>query len=250
MFVRLKDDSIKVDIMVPCITDQFSPDTGFNMVKLLERAGCKVFYNTEQTCCGQPAFHAGYFDAAKEVGEKFINEFKPGRYVVSPSGSCTAMVRDDYNKLFENTAQHNPSKQLQKTFFEFSEFMVQVLGNPPLHLTLNAKATLLDSCRGMRSCGIKGTPRTLLAQLQGLELIEMHKSEECCGFGGVFATKFENLSIAMAKEKLEMALDTGAEFLVSTDPGCLLHLDSYIRQNNLPIRAIHLVDILAKGIRH
>lgn len=236
--------------MVPCITDQFSPETGYNMVKLLERAGCKVYYNTEQTCCGQPAFHAGYFDAAKEVGEKFLSECKPGRFVVSLSGGCTAMVREDYQKLFENTAMHNPSKQLQKNFFEFSEFMVKVLGNPALNLTLHAKATLLDSCRGMRSCGIKETPRTLLAQIQGLELIEMHQSEECCGFGGVFATRFESLSVALAKEKLEMALDTGAEFLIATDPGCLLHLDSYIRQNHLPIRAIHLVDILAKGIRN
>jgi len=245
----MRDTRIPVEIMIPCITDQYGPDTGFNMVKLLERVGCKVYYNTEQTCCGQPAFHAGYWDTAKEVGEKFISEWKPGRPVVSLSGSCTAMIRGDYNKLFENTAIHNTSKNLQKQFYEFSEYMVNVLGNPSLGSKLNAKVTLLDSCRGLRTCGIQSTPRQLLQQVEGLELVEMHKADECCGFGGVFSTKFDELSIVMAKEKLELALDTGAEFLVFTDPGCMLHLESYIKHNNIPIRAIHLVDLLVKGIR-
>jgi L-lactate dehydrogenase complex protein LldE len=245
----MKDNRVPVQIMIPCITDQFSPNTGFNMVKLLERAGCKVSYNIEQTCCGQPAYHAGYFDFAKEVGEKFIDEFKAGNYVVSLSSSCTAMVKSDFNALFENTAIHNTCKSLQKNFYEFSDFIVNVLDNPNLGSKLGAKATLLDSCRGLRSCGIHSTPRQMLKQIEGLELIEMHKSEECCGFGGVFSTKFENLSVAMAKEKLEMALDTGAEFLVFTDPGCMMHLESYISKNNLPIRPIHLVDLIVKGIR-
>lgn len=246
----MKDNRHQVEIMIPCITDQYSPDTGFNMVKLLERAGCKVYYNTEQTCCGQPAYHAGYWDAAKEVGEKFIGECKPGRYVVSLSGSCTAMVKDDYTKLFENTAIHNTCKNLQKNFYEFSDFMVNVLGNPSLGSSLNARVALLDSCRGMRACGIHATPRQMLNQVEGLELVEMMNADECCGFGGIFASKYENLSLAMAKSKLEMVLDTGAEFLAFTDPGCLIHLDSYISKNNLPIRAIHLVDLISKGIRN
>lgn len=248
-FAPMKPLQPQVSLFIPCFVDQFSPQTGFNMMRLLEKAGCLVHYNTEQTCCGHPAFNAGYWDAAKEVGEKLINEYLPGHYVVAPSASCTGMIRNGYTKLFENTAVHNTCKKLQGNLFEFSEFVVNVLGNPELGIRFQTRIAWMDTCQALRECTIQKSPRQLLAQVEGLEVAEVPDQETCCGFGGVFATKHENLSVDMAAKKVDNALQTGAEFLVSTDLSCLMHLDTYIQKNNLPIKAIHLVDLLAKGMR-
>ncbi len=244
-----KDKTIHVDLFVPCTIDQFWPETGFNMKRLLELAGCVVHYNTEQTCCGQPAFNAGFWDDAKEVGEKLIGEQIAGHYMVAASSGCVSMVRHSYNTLFENTSVHNPSKNLQKIFFDFAEFWVDVLGNPAIEATFNARVALLDNCKGMRDCKIFDQPRKLLGQVEGLELVEMKDYDTCCGFGGIFSVKFEPLSVALAEEKLKHVMDTGAEFLVCTDGGCLMHLDSYIKKNNLHVKAIHIVDLLVKGLK-
>jgi L-lactate dehydrogenase complex protein LldE len=244
-----KSKQPEVDIFIPCYMDQFGPETGFNMVRILERSGCKVYYNLEQTCCGQPAFNAGYWDSAKEVGEKFLNEFKPGRYVVTPATSCTAAVRTSYSRLFDNSALHNTCKALQKNLYEFTEFYVNILQSPLQDLKFQSRAVWLDTCMGLRDCHIHETPRKILESIAGLEVAEIQEPETCCGFGGFFSVKFEELSVAMAERKVEFALATGAEFLVSNDMGCLMHLDSYIKKNNLPIKPIHLVDLMAKGLR-
>lgn len=219
------------------------------MKRLLELAGCTVHYNTEQTCCGLPAFNAGFWDEAKEVGEKLIGEQQAGHYMVGASSSCASMVRHSYNNLFENTSVHNPSKNLQKLFFDFAEFWVDVLGNPPLQARFNSRVALLDNCKGMRDCKIFDQPRKLLAQVEGLELVEIASHETCCGFGGIFSVRYEPLSVALAEEKLKNVMETGAEFLVCTDGGCLLHLDSYVKKNNIHIKVIHIIDLLVKGLK-
>lgn len=236
-------------MLVPCFVDQFSPHTGFNTMRLLERAGCTVHYNPEQTCCGLPAYNAGHHDTAKEVGEKFINEYLPGHYVVSPAASCTGMVRNGYTRLFENTAVHNTCKKLQASQYEFSEFVVNVLGNPPLGIRFSTRIAWMDTCQGLRECGIHAAPRQLMSQVEDLEVVEISGQENCCGFGGMFSVMHENLSVHLAAAKVEAALQTGAEFLVSIDPACLMHLEAYIEKNKLPIRTLHLVDLLAKGMR-
>ena len=238
---------MNVQIFIPCFVDQLYPDTAFNMVKVLEKAGCTVSYNSNQTCCGQPAYNAGFQGESKTVCTKFLADFAGDDYIVSPSASCTGFVRNYYPKQFENSSLHHEVISAGKRLFEFSEFMVKVLGYDKTGAVLNGKATYHDSCAGLRECRIKEEPRKLLAQVAGLEMVEMNDVETCCGFGGTFAVKFESISIGMAEQKVENALATGAEYIISTDLSCLMHLQGYINKKNYPIRTMHIADVLAQG---
>ena len=236
---------MNVQIFIPCFVDQLYPQTAFNMVKVLEKAGCTVRYNTNQTCCGQPAFNAGFWDESKEVCSKFIKDFSGSDYIVAPSASCVGFVRNYYSKLFDNSSLHNDVKDLQKRVYEFSEFMVNVLHKEDVGATLNGKATYHDSCAGLRECRIKMEPRKLLSNVKGLELVEMNDVETCCGFGGTFAVKFEPISIAMAEQKINNALSTGADYIISTDLSCLMHIDGHIRYKGYKLKTMHIADVLA-----
>lgn len=238
---------MNVQLFIPCFVDQLYPASAFNMVKVLEKLGCTVHYNPNQTCCGQPAFNAGYQDECKSVASKFIRDFQGSDYIVAPSASCTGFVRNYYSKLFDNSSVHNEVKDLQKRLFEFSEFLTDVLKVEQVGARLDGKATYHDSCAALRECQIKEGPRRLLQNVQGLELLEMQDVETCCGFGGTFAVKFEPISIAMADQKVNHAVDTGARYLISTDLSCLMHLDGYIRQKGLNLKTLHLADVLASG---
>jgi len=236
-----------VDAFIPCFIDQIYPETAFNMIKILEKLNVSVHYNTEQTCCGQMAFNGGFWEEAKEIGEKFIKDFQNDRPVVGPSASCVGMVRNHYPKLFHNTALHNESNQLIKNIYEFTDFLVNVLKVEDVGASFNAVVTYHDSCAALREYGIKEEPRKLLQHVKGLELIEMKDTDVCCGFGGTFSVKHEAISTAMAQQKVENALETGAEYIVSTDSSCLMHQDGYIKKHKLPIKVIHIIDILASG---
>lgn len=239
---------MKVDLFIPCFIDQLRPETAFNTIKVLEKAGCHVNYNVEQTCCGQAAFNAGFWDEAREVGVKFLNEVDVNRYMVSPSASCVGMIRNSYDFLFQNSSHHNRFRQLQKKIFELSEFLIEVMKVEDLGSMLTAKATYHDSCSALRECNIKTQPRKLLEKVQGLQLVEMKDCETCCGFGGAFAVKNESISVAMTEQKVENAMATGAEYIISTDFSCLMQMDSFIKQKNLPIKTLHIADVLAQGI--
>lgn len=217
------------------------------MVKVLERAGCTVEYNTNQTCCGQPAFNAGFWDDAKDVCTKFIKDFKGADYIVAPSASCIGFVRNYYTKLFDNSSLHNEVKDLQKRAFELSDFLVNVLKIENLGASFHAKATYHDSCAGLRECKIKEEPRKLLSNVKGLEITEMNDVETCCGFGGTFAVKFEPISVGMADQKVNNALATGASCIISTDLSCLMHIDGVIRHKGHKLQTMHLADVLASG---
>jgi L-lactate dehydrogenase complex protein LldE len=236
-----------VQLFIPCFVDQLYPNTAFNMVKVLEKAGCTVEYNTNQTCCGQPAFNAGFWDDAKDVCSKFIKDFKGSDYIVAPSASCVGFVRNYYMKLFDNSSVHNEVKDLQKRTYEFSDFMVNVLKVTDVGASFHAKATYHDSCAGLRECHIKHEPRTLLSKVQGLELKEMEDVETCCGFGGTFAVKFGPISAGMADQKVVNAKQTGAECIISTDLSCLMHIDGYIKKKGVKIQTYHIADVLASG---
>ena len=218
-----------------------------NMVKVLEKAGCDVTYNTNQTCCGQPAFNAGYWDEAKDVARKFLHDFKEPAYIVSPSGSCTGYARSYYGKMFDNSSDHLLCDQVTRNMFEFTEFLTSVLNIENFGATLNGKATYHDACGALRDWGIKEAPRRLLKQVEGLELIEMNESETCCGFGGTFAVKFEPISIGMAQSKVKNALETGAKYIITTDVSCMMHMQGYIDSHQLPIKTMHIADVLASG---
>ena len=224
-----------------------------SMVKVLEKAGCQVHYNPNQTCCGQPAFNAGYQPQSRVVAEKFLEDFAvsataAARYIVSPSASCVGMVRNSYSELFAGTPQAAACRGVQGRTYELTEFLVEVLGVTAIPgARLAGRYTYHDSCAALRECGIRAAPRQLLDSVAGLERIEMAETTTCCGFGGTFAVKFEAISVAMAQQKVEYALDTGADFIVSTDVSCLMHLESYIKKEKLPLTCLHVADVLASG---
>jgi L-lactate dehydrogenase complex protein LldE len=238
---------MKVQLFIPCFIDQLYPQVAFNTVKILEKAGCTVAYNTQQTCCGQPAFNAGFWGESKDVCTKFVQDFDGADYIVSPSASCAGFVRNNYGKLFENNAFQSPAKKLSSQIFELSEFLVKILGITDLGASFNGKVTFHDSCAGLRECNIKAEPRALLSQVNGLELVEMNDTETCCGFGGSFAVKYDTISVAMADQKIDHAIATEAEYIISTDMSCLMHLDGRINFNGQQIKVIHLADVLASG---
>ncbi len=238
---------MKVQLFIPCFVDQLYPQTAFNMVKVLEKAGCEIYYNTDQTCCGQPAFNAGFWDEAKAVCAKFLKDFDTADYVVAPSASCVGFVRNYYSKLFEDSTLLNRVTDLSSRTYEFTEFLTDVLKVENFNAALDAKATYHDSCAALRECKIKDGPRRLLGNVKGLELVEMNHTETCCGFGGTFAVKFDAISIGMADQKVSNALAANAEYIISTDLSCLMHLDGYIKGKQLPLKTMHIADVLASG---
>ena len=176
-----------------------------------------------------------------------MNDFSEANYIVSPSASCTGMVKNYYNDLFTNTAVHNKCRTIQSNIFELSDFLINVLKKDYFGAELEARAVYHDSCAGLRECKIKDEPRVLLAKVHGLELVEMKDTDTCCGFGGTFAVKFDGISSAMAQQKVDNALAVDAEYIISTDASCLLHMQGYINKNNLPLKTMHIVDVLTLG---
>ncbi len=239
---------MEVDIFIPCFINQLYPETGFNMVKVLEKLGCKINYPQNQTCCGQPSYNAGYKDEALKLANKFLNDFDSNRYIVSPSASCVGMVRHNYEEFFTNSSKINKYRNLQSRLFEFTEFLLKVLKVEDVGASFNKKITYHDSCSAIRGLGIKDGPRKLLSNVTDLQLIEMNESDTCCGFGGTFSIKMEPISSAMAEQKVANALETGAEYIVGTDTSCLMHIDGYAKKNNKNIKVMHIADVLAQGL--
>jgi L-lactate dehydrogenase complex protein LldE len=236
-----------VELFIPCFIDQLYPQTAFNTIKILEKAGCKVVYNAEQTCCGQPAYNAGFWEEAKIVGGKFLNDFSETNYIVSPSASCTGMVKNSFNDLFTNTVVHNKCRAIQSNIHELSDFLVNITKKDYFGAELEGRAVYHDSCAGLRECNIKAEPRQLLSKVHGLELVEMKDTDVCCGFGGTFAVKFDGISSAMAEQKVNNALEMGADYIISTDSSCLLNLQAYIDQHDIKIKTMHIADVLTHG---
>jgi L-lactate dehydrogenase complex protein LldE len=237
-----------VEIFIPCYIDQFYPRVAESMVRVLEKLGCGVNYNVEQTCCGQPAFNAGLFDECKTVGEKFIKEFSSDRYVVVPSASCVGMVKNYYPELFTNSILHNQYNRLRKNIFEFTDFLVNVLKVTDVGATFTGTATYHDSCSALRELRLKTEPRLLLSKVRGLELKEMKHTEECCGFGGTFSIKNPAIAAGMAADKIANAEDTGAEYIITSDSSCILHLQGYANRQKKNIKFVHIAEVLASGL--
>lgn len=236
---------MKVQLFIPCFVDQLYPQVGMNTVKILEKVGCDIVFNDKQTCCGQPAFNAGFMDESKEVCSKFINDFSGDEIIVAPSGSCVGFIRSQVTKLFDNSSQHNDAKKVHDHIYELSEFLIQIAKVNDLGARFVGKATYHDACGSLRECGIKTGPRQLLSHVKGLQLVESKECETCCGFGGTFAVKYEPISIGMAQTKVASALETGADYIISTDVSCLMHLEGYIQHEKIKLQTLHLADVLA-----
>jgi L-lactate dehydrogenase complex protein LldE len=236
-----------VQLFIPCFVDQLYPETAFNTIRVLEKAGCSVSYNPAQTCCGQPAFNAGFWYESKAVCSKFLKDFNTSDFIVAPSASCVGFVRNYYKKLFADEAIGIDAAVISRNIFELSDFLVNVVKKWDFNATLEGTATYHDSCAGLRECGIKAEPRQLLSNVNGLTITELQDVETCCGFGGTFAVKFEAISTAMAEQKVENAIATNADYLISTDLSCLMHLQGYINHKGHTIKTMHLADVLASG---
>jgi L-lactate dehydrogenase complex protein LldE len=241
------NQKMKVHVFIPCFVDQLYPNAGFNTIKVLERAGCEVVYNPEQTCCGQPAFNAGYWGESRSVCKKLMSDFSDADMIIVPSASCAGFIKNYYPKLFDNAFNHKEIIAFQSKIYEISDFLVNIIKVEDLGASLDKKATYHDSCAALREYKLKNEPRQLLKNVKGLELLEITENETCCGFGGTFSVKFEDISVAMGEQKADHAINTGAEILISTDLSCLMHIDGIIKTKGSTLQSMHLVDVLASG---
>jgi L-lactate dehydrogenase complex protein LldE len=238
----------EVDLFIPCFIDQFYPDTAFAVIKLLERAGCKVNYNPGQTCCGQPAFNSGYWKEAQTIAKKFLNDFKGSNPIIAPSASCTGYISNYFPDLFkEEMPWFQEYCNVKGRLVELTDFLVNHLGFMDFQAEFPHTVTYHDACAALREYGIKDQPRQLLSKVRGLTLVEMEETDTCCGFGGTFVMKFKAISSAMTAQKVEHALNTGAEYIVSTEASCLMNIQTYTSNNAIPVKPIHIADVLAAG---
>lgn len=235
---------MKISLFIPCFVDAFYPQTGAHIVHILERLGHTIDYPMELTCCGQPAFNSGYWDESRTVAKRVLKIFEKSEVVVIASGSCGAMLKVFYPDLFKDMPLHQAALELSEKTHEFSEFLVNELKVTDLGARFPAKATFHDGCHGLRELGIKSEPRQLLAKVRDLELVEMREAETCCGFGGTFAAKFPAISTAMGEVKCASAIETGADYMISNDSSCLMHVQGLLDRQKQPIRTIHLAQVL------
>jgi len=236
----------RVSLFVTCVVDQLFPKVGLAMAEVLERIGYQVDFPEAQTCCGQPAFNSGFRSEAREVARHFLAVFADAEYVVVPSGSCASMISHHFEDIFQKEpASLAAARAMSPKVWEFSKFLLEVAGVEDVGAEMHEVVTYHDSCHALRELKIKQGPRRLLRNVRGLELREMDVAEECCGFGGTFSVKFDELSGAMARTKIESVVRTGANAIVSIDSSCLMQLRGALSRADLPIRTMHLAEVLA-----
>lgn len=235
-----------VALFATCLVDLFRPSVGHAALKLLKQAGCTVVVPHGQTCCGQPAYNNGDKKNAQKLARQVIDEFNDYDYVVVPSGSCGGMIKCHYPELLKNDPEYHPKAvQLSKRCFELTSFLVDVLEYELTGASFGNSVTYHDSCSCQRELNIKSQPRALLRSVDGVTLKEMSGTEECCGFGGTFCVKYDELSIAMVDSKVANIRETGAEVLLAADMGCLMNIAGRLKRRDLPVRVYHIAEVLA-----
>jgi L-lactate dehydrogenase complex protein LldE len=240
----------RVSLFITCMVDMLYPQTGMSVVKVLEHLGVKVDFPAAQTCCGQPAFNAGYRREARHVAEQFLNAFSGAEVIVAPSGSCAAMVRHEYPGLFaDDPAQLVLAERLAGITWEFTEFLVDGLGITDLKSRLPEPTTFAfhDSCHGLRLMGLGSAGRQLISHIGNASLIEMEGHDVCCGFGGLFAVKMADVSGAMLAEKVEHVAECPAQVL-GVDVSCQTHINGGLEKLGSPRRLRHVADVLAESL--
>ena len=241
---------MKVSMFITCISDAVYPRIGEAMARLLAKYGVALHFPTIQTCCGQPAFNSGYWGEARASAKTILEAFEDSDFVIAPSGSCIGMIHH-YPKLFEDDPiLVATAERLQKKSYEFTQFLVQVLGVNDVGATFPHKVAYHPSCHGSRILGIKEEPMTLMRNVKGMELLPLPFAEDCCGFGGTFAVKMSDISGAMVNEKADHVLESEAEVLVGLDMACLMNIAGNLRYRNKPIRVMHLAELLYEGVEH
>jgi L-lactate dehydrogenase complex protein LldE len=232
--------------MVTCLGDALFPEVGVATVRLLRRLGVDVDFPQAQTCCGQPHFNSGYHDHARDLAKHTIDAFAGNRVVVTPSGSCAAMVKLEYPELFaHDLAWHGRAEDLARRTHELSDFLVNMLGVEDVGARFEGKATYHMACH-LRGLGLLTEPERLLKQVRGLEYVPLERRDECCGFGGSFAVRYPGISGAMVQDKAAFIDKSGADVLVATDAGCLMNIAGCLRRRGSKVRAMHLAQVLEK----
>lgn len=244
----MNNKKINISLFIPCLVDQVYPEIGTDMVKILKYFGYSLKYNSKQTCCGQPAFNAGHLEEARKVATNFINIFNGDQIVVCPSGSCTGMVRNFYAQVFKDHPLAEKAAQVSQKVYEFSEFIVNENLINHIQGEFSGKIGFHNSCHSYRELGITDQPFNILNKIQGIEWAQPVGEPVCCGFGGLFSVKFYQIAETMAKTRLEMFTNVGAEIIVSNDPGCIMHLRQEAKAKNLNIQILHLTEFLAKAM--
>jgi L-lactate dehydrogenase complex protein LldE len=235
-----------VGLFVTCLVDLFRPSVGFAAIKLLEGAGCEVGVPETQVCCGQPAYNSGDRADAKAIARQVIEAFQGFDYVVAPSGSCAGMLRKHYPMLFEDDPDMGPrARELAARSFELIGFLTDVLHVAAVHAKFDATVTYHDSCSSLREMGTADQPRGLLNSVDGLILVEAENREVCCGFGGTFSVKYPEISNAMVTAKTAALTQTGAEFVLGGDLGCLMNIAGKLSREGSAVRVRHVAEVLA-----
>ena len=238
---------MKVSLFVTCLVDQLWSSVGASSVKVLRRVGCEVEFDDRQTCCAQPAFNTGYRKEAREVAKRFIEIFEEGNAdaIVSPSGSCTAMVHH-YPELFaEDPAWLKRAQAIAEKTHELSSFLVRVLKVDDVGASWSGRVTWHDACHGLRDLNIKDEPRSLIRKVRGAEFVELDNADSCCGFGGTFSVKYPEISVAILDQKIEAIERAEVNAVVSGDASCLMQIGGRLSRIGSKVRVMHLAELLA-----
>jgi len=238
---------LKVSLFVTCLVDQLWTNVGASAVEVLRRVGCEVEFDDRQTCCGQPAFNTGYRKEARRVAEQFITVFEESDAdaIVSPSGSCTAMVHHFPELFADDEAWHRRAKQIAARTYELSSFLVRVLNVEDVGASWQGRLTWHDACHGLRDLNLKSEPRSLICRVRGAEFVELEHADACCGFGGTFSVKYPEISLAILDQKIEAIEKAGVDAVVSGDASCLMQIGGRLSRNGSKVRVMHLAELLA-----
>lgn len=242
---------MRVTLFITCLVDQLFPNVGKAMVTTLERLGVEVTFNDAQTCCGQPAFNTGYRSDARAMAEHFINVFDGERadFIIAPSGSCTAMVRNYYGEMFdapEDEAWRKRFDGVRARLREFSEFIVKEMKVEDVGARFAGRVTYHDACHLLRELKVSDEPRRLIRAVRDIEFVEMDAPDTCCGFGGTFSVKFDEISSAILDEKLSRIERSGAEYVIANDSSCLMQIAGGLSRARSRVKTMHLAELLAR----
>jgi len=236
----------KITLFIQCLVDTIYPEVAEAMLQVFRRLGISLTCPTDQTCCGQPAFNSGYQRQARIAAKHFLDVFEDSELIVCPSGSCVNMVRHHYPELFRNNPRWlRRALDLASRTYEFSEYLVDVLGVADLGVRFDGRVTYHDSCHLLRGIGVKEQPRTLLRHVSGIDFVEMYNSDTCCGFGGTFSIKYPDISNAMVSDKVTNIIATKADAVVGCDMGCLMNIQGKLSRMGSDIKVMHLAQLLA-----
>ncbi len=235
-----------VTLFIQCLVDSIYPEVGEAMVTVFQKLGIALECPVDQTCCGQPAFNAGYRSEARTAARRFIKIFENAETIVCPSGSCVHMIRHYYPELFKNHPEWLVRAQsvTEKTF-EFSEYLVDHLGVEDLGAVYNGRITYHDSCHPLRGLDIQKQPRKLISKVKDAEFIEMKNSDICCGFGGAFSVKSPEISTAILEDKVKNIIDSRADVVVGVDMSCLMNIQGLLNRKKSGVKIMHIDELLA-----